>query len=109
MAIKLNGNYVKKFISEEEISAYQPMVDAADKMLRERTGAGCEMTDWVELPVNYDKEEYARVLECAKEIRQNCDVFVVIGIGGSYLGARAVIELIKSQMYNDIPGNKPKI
>ena len=109
MAIKLNGNYVKKFISDDEIKAYQPMVDAADKMLRERTGAGSEMTDWVELPVNYDKEEYARILSCAKDIREKCDVFVVIGIGGSYLGARAVIELIKSQMYNDIPGNKPKI
>ena len=109
MAIKLNGNYVKNFISESEIKAYQPMVDVADKILRTRSGAGGEMTDWVELPVNYDKEEYARILECAKEIKENCDVFIVIGIGGSYLGARAVIELMKSQMYNDIPGNSPKI
>ena len=71
MAIKLNGNYVKNFISESEIKAYQPMVDVADKILRTRSGAGGEMTDWVELPVNYDKEEYARILECAKEIKEN--------------------------------------
>ena len=77
MAIKLNGNYVKRFISDDEIKAYQPMVDAADKMLRERTGSGSEMTDWVELPNNYDKEEYSRILSYAKEIRGKCDVLPV--------------------------------
>jgi len=109
MAIKLNNNYVNKFITEESVQSYQPMVEVADKMLRERTGLGSEMTDWVEHPVTYDKEEYARIKKAAADIRNKCDVFVVIGIGGSYLGARAVIEFIKSQMYNELPGNCPKV
>ena len=109
MAIKLNSNYVNKFVTEEEVMSYQGMVEAADKMLRERTGLSSEMTDWVEHPVNYDKEEYARIKTAAADIRKKCDVFIVIGIGGSYLGARAVIEFINSQMYNDLPGNSPKV
>ena len=90
MAIKLNSNYVNKFVSEEEVMSYQGMVEMADKMLRERTGLSSEMTDWVEHPVSYDKEEYARIKAAAADIRKKCDVFVVIGIGGSYLGARDV-------------------
>ena len=107
--IRLNENYLKNFISEDEIKAYQPVVNAVDNVIRTKTGAGGNMTDWVDLPVNYDKEEYARIVKCAKDIRNKCDVFIVIGIGGSYLGARAVIEFVQSQLYNEIPGASPKI
>ena len=107
--IKLNENYLKNFITEDEIKAYQPVVNAVDNVIRTKSGAGGNMTDWVDLPVNYDKEEYARIVKCAKDIRNKCDVFIVIGIGGSYLGARAVIEFVQSQLYNEIPGASPKI
>ena len=107
--IKLNSNYIKNFVTEEEIKGYQPMVDAVDKVIRTRSGAGGHMTDWVDLPVNYDKEEYAKIVKCAKDIREKCDVFIVIGIGGSYLGARAVVEFVNSQLYNELPANSPKV
>ncbi len=109
MAIKLNSNYVNKFVTEEEVKSYRYMAEFADRMLRDRMGLGSEMADWVEHPVNYDKEEYARIKKAAADIRKKCDIFIVIGIGGSYLGARAVIEFIKSQMYNELPGNSPKV
>ena len=109
MAIKLNSNYVNKFVSEEEVMSYQGMVEMADKMLRERTGLSSEMTDWVEHPVSYDKEEYARIKAAAADIRKKCDVFVVIGIGGSYLGARAVIEFLKSANYNSLKKDTPDV
>ena len=107
--IKLNDSYLKNFVTEEEIKGYQPTVDAIDKVIRTRAGAGAEMTDWIDLPVNYDKEEYARIVKCAEDIRSKCDVFIVIGIGGSYLGARAVIEFVQSQLYNELPGKSPKV
>ena len=107
--IKLNDSYLKNFVLEDEISSYQPMVDAIDNMIRERKGAGAEMTDWVDLPVNYDKDEYERIVKCAEDIRTKCDVFIVIGIGGSYLGARAVIEFVNSQLYNELPTTYPKV
>ena len=107
--IKLNQNYIKNFVTEEEIKGYQPVVDAIDNVIKTKSGAGAEMTGWVDLPVNYDKEEYARIVKCAEDIKNKCDVFIVIGIGGSYLGARAVIEFVQSQLYNELPGKSPKV
>ena len=107
--IKLNSNYLKNFITEDEIKAYQPMVDAVDNVIRTKSGAGGHMTDWVDLPVNYDKDEYERIVKCAADIRSKCDVFIVIGIGGSYLGARAVVEFVNSHLYNELPANSPKV
>jgi len=73
------------------------------------TGAGSEYTGWVDLPNSYDKEEYARIKKCAEKIYNNADALVVIGIGGSYLGARAVIEFLLSQRYNETLRKGPKI
>lgn len=109
MAVKVSNQYVQQFVSDEELLAYQPMINTVDRMLRERSGAGGHMTDWVALPENYDKKELADILACADEIRKKCDAFVIIGIGGSYLGARAVIEMIRSNFYNDCAKNSPKI
>ena len=102
MTVKLNDTYVKSFIKDEEVKAISAEVEAAHKCLLAGDGEGNDFLGWVDLPFNYDKEEYARIKEAAKKIQKKCDVFVVIGIGGSYLGARAVIEYVKSPLYNNL-------
>lgn len=109
MAIKLNDKYVASFVRSHEYEAIQPMVKEADCMLRSKGGAGSDFLGWMELPENYDKEEFARIKESAKKIQKSCDVLVVIGIGGSYLGARAVIEYLKSPLYNNLKKDTPDI
>ena len=100
MAIKLNDHYLSGFIRSHEYEIIDHEIRMADKMLREKSGPGKDFLGWVNLPDNYDKEEFARVQACAEKIRKTCDVLIVIGIGGSYLGARAVIEFLKSPNYN---------
>ena len=102
MTVKLNDTYVRSFIGDEEIKAISAEVEAAHKCLLAGNGEGNDFLGWVDLPFNYDKEEYARIKAAAAKIQKKCDVFVVIGIGGSYLGARAVIEYIKSPLYNNL-------
>ena len=102
MTIKLNDTYVKSFIKEEELNAISSEVKAAHECLLAGNGEGNDFLGWVDLPFNYDKEEYARIKAAAAKIQKKCDVFVVIGIGGSYLGARAVIEYVKSPLYNNL-------
>ena len=109
MAIKLNDKYVSSFIGEHEYANAQTQVATAAKTLREKSGAGNAFLGWVDLPDNYDKEEFARIKTAAKKIQKSCDVLVVIGIGGSYLGARAVIEFLKSPLYNNLKKNTPDI
>ena len=106
MTLKLNDNYLKKFISDHEYECIAPMVKVADKMLREKTGAGNNFLGWLDLPQNYDKEEFARIKDAATRIQKDCDAFIVIGIGGSYLGAKAVIEFLSSASTNK---NTPEI
>lgn len=84
----------KTFLKEHELSYLQPFVTTADKMLRERTAQGNEMTDWVYLPRDYDKAEYARIKEAVEKIKSDSEILVVLGIGGSYLGAKAAIEFL---------------
>ena len=93
MATVLNTRYLEQFVSARELSALQPQVTLAHTMLHEGTGLGSDFLGWLDLPVAYDKEEFAR-------IKADTDVLIVIGIGGSYLGARAAIEFIKSNNYN---------
>lgn len=109
MSIKLNDKYVASFIDANEYTNMQSEVDAAAKTLREKSGAGNAFLGWVDLPDNYDKEEFARIKVAAEKIQKSCDVLVVIGIGGSYLGARAVIEFLKSPLYNNLKKNTPDI
>ena len=101
MSAKLTKKYVSSFVTDEEILAYQDEIIKAHDALHNKTGAGNDFTGWVDLPVDYDKEEFARIKVAAEKINKNSDVLIVIGIGGSYLGARAVIEFIKGQCYND--------
>lgn len=100
MELKLTG--LKGFVGEDELAYMAPLVQAAQDTLHARTGAGNDFLGWVDLPEDYDKEEFARIKAAAKKIQQSCDVLVVIGIGGSYLGARAAIEFVNGQMYNSI-------
>ncbi len=100
MSAKIKTKYAMPFLSEEEVSAFQPKITEAHKALHEKTGAGNDFTGWVDLPVDYDKEEFARIKAAAEKIKKNNEILIVIGIGGSYLGARAVIEFIKGQCYN---------
>ena len=109
MAIRLNANYLASFVSEEEITNIQPQVALAHDLLTSRTGAGNDFLGWTTLPVDYDKEEFARIKVAAEKIKNTCDVFIAIGIGGSYLGARAVIEFLKSPKYNNMKKDTPDI
>ncbi len=109
MFVKLNSNYVNEFVSEAEIKAIQPEVEAAAKTLENKTGAGNDFLGWYDLPINYDKEEFARIKAAAERIKKNSDILIVIGIGGSYLGARAAIEFLKSPFYNSLKKDTPDI
>ncbi|MBO5898420.1 MAG: glucose-6-phosphate isomerase, partial [Clostridia bacterium] len=109
MSLKLNDHYLNKFIRPEEYANIQPAISAAHEQLVSRKGPGSDFLGWVDLPENYDKEEFARIKVASEKIRKSCDILVVIGIGGSYLGARAVIEFVKGQQYNQVNGTAPDI
>ena len=109
MFVKLNSKYVSEFVSQDDIKAIQPEVEAAVKTLEEKTGAGNDFLGWYDLPTNYDKEEFARIKADAEKIKKNSDILIVIGIGGSYLGARAAIEFLKSPFYNSLKKDTPDI
>lgn len=109
MSVKLNDRYLANFIGAGEYDCIRPLVDMAHAQLREKSGAGSDFLGWVDLPANYDRAEFARIKAAAEKIKNSCDVFIVIGIGGSYLGARAVTELIKSPNYNNIAKDTPDI
>ena len=96
------------FFSQEEIDNLQSTVTALDKDLREGLGAGNDFTGWINLPRDYDKEEFARIKAAAKKIQEESEVLVVIGIGGSYLGARAAIDFLNHAFYNYLPRDKRK-
>ena len=93
---KANG-----FISEEEIKNMNSIVETAKNTLVNKTGAGNDFLGWIDLPVDYDKEEFARIKAAAKKIQSDSDVLLVIGIGGSYLGARAAVEFLRHSFYNN--------
>lgn len=107
MTLTLNDKYLKKFISEHEYDCLDPMIRTADRMLREKTGAGNAFLGWLDLPENYDREEFARIKSAASRIRKDCDAFIIIGIGGSYLGAKAIIDFLAGA--NECEGNTPEI
>jgi len=106
------SNIVDKYVSEEELDNIQSQVTAADTQLREGTGAGSDFLGWIDLPENYDKEEHERIKQTSEKIQNNSDVLIVIGIGGSYLGARAAIDFLShsfSDQLNDETRQAPKV
>ncbi len=95
MGISINTEYVEDFISKIQLSSLKKKVESCHEMLHNKTGEGADYTGWVDWPVNYDKEEFERIKVAADKIRRQADVLIVIGIGGSYLGAKSVIEMFK--------------
>ncbi|MBG9446893.1 glucose-6-phosphate isomerase [Cytobacillus firmus] len=94
------------FFGEHEITYLQDAVKVAHHSLHEQTGAGSDYLGWIDLPSNYDKEEFSRIQKAAEKIKNDSDVLIVIGIGGSYLGARAAIEMLQHSFYNALPKEK---
>jgi glucose-6-phosphate isomerase len=109
MPLKLNVRYLGGFITPDEMSGAKVKAEAAAKTLTEKSGAGNDFLGWLDLPENYDKEEFSRIKSAAEKIKKNSEVLVVIGIGGSYLGSRAAIELLKSPFYNQQKKDTPDI
>ncbi len=109
MTVKYNTNYLGDAISKEEWESMRPFAKEAFRMVKKGTGAGNDFLGWISLPDDYDKEEFARIKDAAKRIQSSCDIFVVLGIGGSYLGARAAIEFVKSPLYNSLKKDTPDV
>ena len=99
---KVTFDYSKatSFISNEEVESMKKIAEDAKKVLVDKTGAGNDFLGWIDLPVNYDKEEFDRIKKAAKKIQEDSEVLIVIGIGGSYLGARAAIDFLRHGFYN---------
>lgn len=106
--LELDLSKVLDFVSCEEIAKMEEEVKNAEKLLMEGTGEGNDFLGWINLPTNYNKDEFERIKLAAKKIRENSEVLVVIGIGGSYLGARATIDFLSNTFYNKVP-NGPEI
>lgn len=109
MPTKFNGKHLNQFINCDEYTAIAPAVKLAHDSLHSGTGMGSDFLGWLNLPTNYDKEEFDRIKQTAEKIKNNSDIFIVIGIGGSYLGARAAIEFLKSPNYNLMKKDTPNI
>jgi glucose-6-phosphate isomerase len=107
---KLQFDYSKalSFLSQHEVDYLTDQVKLAHEQLHNKSGAGSDYLGWIDLPVNYDKEEFARIQSAAKQIQSDSEALVVIGIGGSYLGARAAIEMLSHSFYNLLPKGKRK-
>ena len=102
MSVRLNTKHLNGFVDSHELSAVSGEIAKACAFLREKNGPGNDFLGWQSLPFDYDKDEFARIKDAARRIRETSDVLVVIGIGGSYLGARAVIELLGSTYFNEM-------
>ena len=96
----------KRFISDEELSNFREQVLSAEKTLLTGSGAGNDFLGWLDLPLNYDREEFSRIERAAEKIRGDSELLLVIGIGGSYLGARAANEFLNPCLYNELPREK---
>lgn len=106
--MSINVDYSKANMTTDQLLNYQDRVNELHKVIHEKTGAGNDFLGWLDYPVTYDKEEFNRMKACAKKIQCNSDILVVVGIGGSYLGARAVIEALNHSFMNDLSDEKRK-
>lgn len=109
MSIKFNYGYAKQFIRENDLKGIEAQVESAHNVINGKSGLGNDFLGWVNLPVDYDRDEFARIKKAAEKIRSDTDVLIVIGIGGSYLGARAAIEFLKGPYYNSLRDDAPEI
>ncbi|OZM56182.1 glucose-6-phosphate isomerase [Lottiidibacillus patelloidae] len=108
MQNKLTFDYTKalSFFGEHELTYLNEKVEQAHKAIHEKTGAGNDYLGWVDLPSNYDQDEFTRIEKAAEKIKSDSDVLIVIGIGGSYLGAKSAIDLLNNTFYNELPKEK---
>ena len=106
--LSLDLSKVQPYVCLSELDKMEGMVKWAHETLHEKSGAGNEFLGWLDLPVDYDKEEFARIKVAAEKIKSNSDVLIVVGIGGSYLGARAAIEMLTNNFYNMLPSKTRK-
>ncbi|WP_341356870.1 glucose-6-phosphate isomerase [Rossellomorea sp. y25] len=104
--IRFDYSKALSFFGEHELTYLSDAVKVAHHSLHEQTGAGNDFLGWIDLPVDYDKEEFSRIQKSAEKIKNDSDVLLVIGIGGSYLGARAAIEMLNHSFYNALPKEK---
>ena len=109
MAIKFSYKYAKSFLRDNDIVGITPAIYAAHDTVNNKNGLGNDFLGWVTLPTDYDKDEFVRIKKAAEKIKNDTDILIVIGIGGSYLGARAAIEFLKGPFYNNLKGNGPEI
>ena len=98
--VNLNYSKLAGFVSEDEIKNFKALTETARDILVNKTGAGNDFLGWIDLPVDYDKDEFARIKKAAEKIQSDSEVLVVVGIGGSYLGARTVIEFLINSLFN---------
>ena len=104
--ITLDTKNIENFVGEHEFSEMQPLITMADQQLLYRTGAGAEYSDWLTLPTDYDKAEFARIKAAAKRIQSESKILVVIGIGGSYLGAKMAVDFLNPMFNNELPDDQ---
>ena len=107
--IQLDYSPSQKFITAGELANIEPQAVAAAKLLESRQGPGNDFLGWLDLPTKYDRAEYKRIKASAKKIQKQSEVLVVIGIGGSYLGAKAAIEFCQHGFYNNLPKKKRRL
>lgn len=107
-SLKLDYSKASGFLKEHEVMYFESFIKSAHEMLHNKTGAGSDFLGWVDLPIQYDKEEFARIKKSAQKIQSDSEVLIVIGIGGSYLGARAAIEMLGHSFYNSLSKEKRK-
>jgi len=104
--IKFDYSKAGEFVQESEVRCLDSFIKSAHDMLHNKTGAGNDYVGWVDHPLNYDKEEFARIKKAAEKIKSDSDVLIVIGIGGSYLGAKAAIDMLSHSFHNVMPKSK---
>lgn len=109
MPTQINDKHIQAFIGEDEYQGIAAQVKSAHEALHSGTGLGNDFIGWLTLPTDYDKDEFDRIKKAAKKIQSDTEIFIVIGIGGSYLGARAAIEFLKSPNYNALCKDTPQI
>ncbi len=100
--VAFDYSLAKNVISEDEVKSMEKIAGTAKEVLVSKSGAGNDYLGWIDLPVDYDRDEFTRILESAKKIQSDSEVLLVIGIGGSYLGARAAIEFLRHGFYNSV-------
>ena len=100
--VKFDYSKTAGYVHEHEVESMKALTESARQLLLSKSGAGNDYLGWIDLPVDYNKEEFARIKKAAEKIKSDSDVLVVIGIGGSYLGARAAIEFLGHNFFNSV-------